>query len=304
MEDNYPIEIPNVSIEQLPKVIGETYSEISAIDEKIKSAISKANEAKNLADEASQKNAGRSLFRDDKREAIEALQKSNQSLADALSENVVANEQLFQNQQKMAKGLSYLFGLGVMSIAANRTVVRELEMKLRDASKEELSELARQEIYNVVLQLRAQEGMQYKIDKVEDNIRELKCQIEALISEVNSFKSSCDSALDEVKTLNCEIRSKAARQDEEFSNLKSQLEVTITQNMALLQKQLNESVKEKEQNLSQALSHYTKNQNMKIAELEKFKEQELAKRSFLTSKAYNIIITLIGILALLLSILR
>ena len=55
MEDNYPIEIPNVSIGQLPKVIGETYSEISAIDEKIKSAISKANEAKNLADEASQK---------------------------------------------------------------------------------------------------------------------------------------------------------------------------------------------------------------------------------------------------------
>lgn len=304
MGNNYPIEISNVSADQLPKVIGETYSEISAIDEKIKSAISKANEAKKLADEASQKNADRSLFHDNKREAIEALQKSNKSLADALSENVVANEQLFQNQQKMAKGLSYLFGLGVMSIAANRTVVRELEMKLRDASEEELSNLARQEIYNVVLQLRAQEDMQYKIDKVEANIREINGQIEALISEVNSFKSSCVSVLEEVKSLGNEVRIQTARQDEEFANLKSELEDSISQNLALLQAQLNESVMENELNLNKTLSHYVKIQDVKIAELEKFKEEELAKRSFLTSKAYNIIITLIGIAALLLSILR
>ncbi len=304
MGNNYPIEIPNVSTDQLPKVIGETYSEISAIDEKIQSAISKANEAKILADEASQKNADRSLFHDNKREAIEALQKSNQSLADALSENVVANEQLFQNQQKMAKGLSYLFGLGVMSIAANRTVVRELEMKLRDASEEELSDLARQEIYNVVLQLRAQEDMQYKIDKVEANIREINSQIRALISELNSFKYSCNSALDEVKSLGSEVRSQTARQDEEFSNLKSELKDSICQNLAFLQAQLNESVREKEQNLNQKLSLYLKSQDVKIAELEKFKEEELAKRSFWTSKVYNIIITLIGLAALLLSILR
>lgn len=304
MENNYSIEVTNVSADQLPKVIGETFSEISAIDEKIKSAISQANKAKKLADEASQKNADWSLFHDNKREAIEALQKSNQSLADALSENVVANEQLFQNQQKMVKGLSYLFGLGVMSIAANRTVVRELEMKLRDASEEELSELARQEIYNVVLQLRAQEDMQYKIDKVEANIREINGQIEALFSEVNSFKSSCVSVLDEVKSLGCEVRIQTARQDEEFANLKAELEDSISHNLASLQKQLDELIKEKEQNLSQTLSQYVKNQDIKIAELEKFKEEELAKRSFLTSKAYNIIITLIGIVALLLSILR
>ena len=304
MENNYSIEVTNVSADQLPKVIGETFSEISAIDEKIKSAISKANKAKKLSDEASQKNADWSLFHDNKREAIEALQKSNQSLADALSENVVANEQLFQNQQKMVKGLSYLFGLGVMSIAANRTVARELEMKLRDASEEELSELARQEIYNVVLQLRAQEDMQYKIDKVEANIREINGQIEALFSEVNSFKSSCVSVLDEVKSLGCEVRIQTARQDEEFANLKAELEDSISHNLASLQKQLDELIKEKEQNLSQTLSQYVKNQDIKIAELEKFKEEELAKRSFLTSKAYNIIITLIGIVALLLSILR
>ena len=304
MENNYSIEVPNVSADQLPKVIGETYSEISAIDEKIKSAISKANKAKKLSDEASQKNADWSLFHDNKREAIEALQKSNQSLADALSENVVANEQLFQNQQKMAKGLSYLFGLGVMSIAANRTVVRELEMKLRDASEEELSELARQEIYNVVLQLRAQEDMQYKIDKVEANIREINGQIEALFSEVNSFKSSCVSVHDEVKSLGSEVRIQTARQDEEFANLKAELEDSISQNLALLQAQLNESVMENEQNLNKTLSHYVKSQDVKIAKLEKFKEEELAKRSFLTSKTYNIIITLIGLAAFLLSILR
>ena len=97
MENNYPIVVPNVSLDQLPKVISNTYSDISTIDKKIKSAVSKANEAKTLAEDASKKNAGWTLTGKDKKEAIEALQRSNVSLANALIENVEANEQLFQN---------------------------------------------------------------------------------------------------------------------------------------------------------------------------------------------------------------
>lgn len=263
MENNDAIVVPNVTLDQLPKIISNTYSDISSIDEKIKSAINKAGEAKKLADDASKKNAGWSFWGDDKKEAIEALQKSNLSLANALSDNVEANNMLFDNQKKMAKGLSYLYSLGIMNIAANRTVVRELEMKLRHASQEELSDLARQEIMNVILQLRAQEDMQYKIDKIEENIREMNDRLNCISSDIDVSKSYCNSIIDEVK-----------RQ------------------------------KENMQRVDLKVSHFTECQEIKICTLEKFKEEEIARRSLFTSKIYSVIITLIAIVSLIISILR
>ena len=296
--------MPNVSLDQLPKVISNTYSDISVINKKIKSAFSKAEDAKRLADEASEKSAAWSLFGADKKEAIEALQKSNVSLANALSENVDANEQLFQNQQKMAQGLRYLFGLGVMNIAANRMVVRELEMKLRDASKEELNDLARQEIQNLVLQLRAQEDMQCKIDKIEENIREINSRFTGIASEIDRFKSSCNSTSDEIKALKINIQKKQLLQDREFSELKSEIKISVEQNMEALQNQLSESIIEKEKILNMRLSQFVERQDSKISKLEEFKEEELYRRSFLTSKVYNIIIALIALSALVMSTLR
>ena len=152
MESNLPQQ--KISIEQLPVIIGNTFKHISEVDRKISNAVSRAEEAKKLADEASQKNAGWSFFGSDKKEAIEALQSATVSQANALSDSVDANKELFNNQKKMSEALRYLFGLGVANMAANRTVVRELELKLKNASQEELSELARQEITNVILQLR------------------------------------------------------------------------------------------------------------------------------------------------------
>ena len=48
----------NISIEQLPTIIGDTYKNITEVDRKISNAVSKAEEAKALADIASKKEAG------------------------------------------------------------------------------------------------------------------------------------------------------------------------------------------------------------------------------------------------------
>ena len=185
MESNLPQQ--NISIEQLPTIIGNTFKHISEVDRKISNAVSRAEEAKKLADEASQKNAGWSFFGSDKKEAIEALQSAAISQANALSDSVDANKELFNNQKKMSEALRYLFGLGVANIAANRTVVRELELKLKNASQEELSELARQEITNVILQLRAQEDMQYKLENHDRILREHKVDIDKILGDVDAI---------------------------------------------------------------------------------------------------------------------
>ena len=170
-----------VSEEQLPAVISETLSNIVEFDQKIKTAVINA---KDLADKAEKKDAGWSLFGRDKKEAIEALQKAMVCQAQVLSDTIDANESLFKNQQQMARGMRCLFGLGVASIAANRSVVSQLEHKLRSASQEELSEMAREEIRNVILQLRAREDMYQRIENVEKILCEHK-QMLAQIKETN-----------------------------------------------------------------------------------------------------------------------
>ena len=52
-----------------------------------------------------------------------------------------------------------MIAFSVTNIATSRTIVRELEKRLEGASKEELSELARTELENVVSQIKAQQDI-------------------------------------------------------------------------------------------------------------------------------------------------
>lgn len=199
MENNQFLLPMDVSIEQLPEVINTTFSQIEKFDENIKSS---SESAKFLANSAKQKKAGWSLFGGDKKEAIEALQDAVIGQANVLDDSIMAIKDLFENQEKFAKCISYLYGLGVTSIAANRTVLRELEFKLREASEEELSELARQEIEAVILQLRAQENIQNKIDRNERILREHR-------DELYKLQSNNKTLLERVKNLEEVINNKS-----------------------------------------------------------------------------------------------
>ena len=228
----------NISIEQLPTIIGDTYKNITEVDRKISNAVSKAEEAKALADIASKKEAGWSFFGGDKKEAIEALQSAAISQANALSDSVDANKQLFENQKKMSDALRYLFGLGVANMAANRTVVRELELKLQNASKEELSELARQEITNVILQLRAQEDMQYKLENHNRILREHKGEIDKILGEINSFEERCKVILERTETLQDDVNKKEKELADRFDDEKRHIHDEVN----LLTKNLHDDI--------------------------------------------------------------
>ena len=135
MENNQTFNEFNISINELPKVISETVIDIEKIEKQIYNAKSKAEAAKRDAAEASTKKAGLSFLGKNKEEAILALQKTSASQAEVLSQIVEAIKELFEEQEKMANAMRYLFALGAMTIAANRMVVRELELKLGIFSK-------------------------------------------------------------------------------------------------------------------------------------------------------------------------
>lgn len=294
----------NISIEQLPTIIGDTYKNITEVDRKISNAVSKAEEAKALADIASKKEAGWSFFGGDKKEAIEALQSAAISQANALSDSVDANKQLFENQKKMSDALRYLFGLGVANMAANRTVVRELELKLQNASKEELSELARQEITNVILQLRAQEDMQYKLENHNRILREHKGEIDKILGEINSFEERCKVILERTETLQDDVNKKEKELADRFDDEKRHIHDEVN----LLTKNLHDDISKLSNQLSASIDNKVTSAlqvtEPRLLSLEQYRQHEIETRTFFDTKLYKAIVGIMSISALIVSLLN
>ena len=302
MEYNLPQQ--KISIEQLPAIIGNTFKHISEVDRKISNAVSRAEEAKKLADEASQKNAGWSFFGSDKKEAIEALQSAAISQANALSDSVDANKELFNNQKKMSEALRYLFGLGVANIAANRTVVRELELKLKNASQEELSELARQEITNVILQLRAQEDMQYKLENHDRILREHKVDIDKILGEINSFEERCKDILDRTETLQDDVSKKEKELADRFEDEKRHIKEEVN----LLAKKLHDDISKLSDQLSASIDNKVTSAlqvtEPRLLSLEQYRQHEIENHTFFDTKLYKAMVGIISVSALIVSLLN
>ena len=302
MESNLPQQ--NISIEQLPTIIGNTFKHISEVDRKISNAVSRAEEAKKLTDEASQKNAGWSFFGSDKKEAIEALQSAAISQANALSDSVDANKELFNNQKKMSEAIRYLFGLGVANIAANRTVVRELELKLKNASQEELSELARQEITNVILQLRAQEDMQYKLENHDRILREHKVDIDKILGEINSFEERCKDILDRTETLQDDVSKKEKELADSFEDEKRHIKEEVN----LLAKKLHDDISKLSDQLSASIDNKVTSAlqvtEPRLLSLEQYRQHEIENRTFFDTKLYKAMVGIISVSALIVSLLN
>lgn len=294
----------NFSIEQLPTIIGDTYKNITEVDRKISNAVSKAEEAKALADIASKKEAGWSFFGGDKKEAIEALQSAAISQANALSDSVDANKQLFENQKKMSDALRYLFGLGVANMAANRTVVRELELKLQNASKEELSELARQEITNVILQLRAQEDMQYKLENHNRILREHKGEIDKILGEINSFEERCKVILERTETLQDDVSKKEKELADRFEDEKRHIKEEVN----LLAKKLHDDISKLSDQLSASIDNKVTSAlqvtEPRLLSLEQYRQHEIENRTFFDTKLYKAMVGIISVSALIVSLLN
>ena len=164
-----------ISENMLPEIISGQVKEIQRLEVSIKNAVERAEAARTLALSAKEKSAG--LFQ--KKEAIELLQSATISLAEAESATVEAQTVSFECQKKIGEITKYLFALGCTNMAANRSVVRELKMILEGASGDRLDELAKQEIINVVRQLKAQEDIANKQNELSRTVREQKDELEA-----------------------------------------------------------------------------------------------------------------------------
>ena len=186
------IKAKNVKQSDLPVIIAEQYDKLKELEDNVERAYTLAQSASDSADNAYYKSAGFGH----KKAAIESLQDAVKDLGSAQISAAEAQKISFEYQTKLAEITKYLFGLGASSIAMNRSVVRELELKLKGASAEEISDLAKQELVNVVTQLKAQEDIMLKQDKI---MKEVKANHEG-ISQINADITKINSETDKHET--------------------------------------------------------------------------------------------------------
>lgn len=188
MENNELIEIESengivsVKANDIPDIISGRIEDISQFEKEVENSESSAKAAMEYVGTQMTRyeEKGKWIFKHrsgNTKDIIEDTQEAVERLASAQQVSVNALKKSFEFQKRLAETAKYLFELGCANITVNRIAVKAIEQKLNGASKEELSELARQEMLAVVRQLKEQEDIlkkqEFLTSKVKENISRL-----------------------------------------------------------------------------------------------------------------------------------
>ncbi len=254
---------------------------------------------------------------------VEKTQEVLDDIIEAVNNNANASKALFNNQVKLAVFSKKLYAIGIMGIAANRLVVREIKKRLEHASQEELNELARYELESVVNELQQQQRLEKKVDdnqkhaiekisevnelinqqakKVDNNQKDAIEKIESIREIVISNREQLDTKLSEVNEL---INQQAKKVDDNQKNVLEKIE------------SIREIVISNKEQLDTKINEETERINIQINQIvDKFSDLSsiidscdkrlciLEKKSIFDSTIYKIIIGIIAIGAFIISIL-
>lgn len=176
---------------------GTAVEYIDKTDTACKNAFQRYEELKNLPSSKFY-TVGRNKAKAEK--TIEALH----DIIYAVENNACATKSLFNELTKLADYSNKIYGIAIMGLAANRMVMREISMRLKHASEEELSELARKELENVLFVLKQQQGLENKVDslyqKYEEQVKSIN-KIRENLNELENSKEECDKRIYELQVI-------------------------------------------------------------------------------------------------------
>lgn len=302
----------------LPKIIGEQYTKLTKLEDSVEKAVKMAQRAEDKASVAEEASTG--WFQ--KKEAIELLQRATKGLAEAQLSAVEAQKISFEYHTKLTEITKFLFALGVSNIAMNRSVVRELELKLKGASDADISDLAKQELKNVVMQLKAQEDLMMKQEAVAGKVNQHDSQLKDVDKQIDTLEEQ-DEEQDEKIAENAEEITKHAKElssqaekdkehDKKIDDLEEQDEAQdkkieeLEEQDEAQDKILTEHEIElkKQQEIDTRLEMLTMENAQKIESLRQELADQISKNGKNNDIMWKIGITAVSVLALVLSIIN
>lgn len=171
-----------IDASKIPGLVDEQIKKLKALDEKVQDVLANAKDAKDSADWArSCKKSG--ILGIARADALETISDAVKALGDANESNAQGLSEVFGFMQSLAEISKGLFGLASMSMVAHNTVVQQLELKMRGASGEELSELAQNELERTISILKNQGNVLAEQDKQKKRLEAMQLRLNALSNE-------------------------------------------------------------------------------------------------------------------------
>ena len=171
-----------VDASKIPALVNEQVKKLKALDEKVQDVLANAKDAKDSADRA--RNCKKSgVFGIARADALETISDAVNALGDANENNAQGLSEVFGFMQSLAEISKGLFGLASMSMVAHNTVVQQLELEMRGASGEKLSELAQNELERTISILKNQGNVLAEQDKQKKRLEAMQLRLNALSNE-------------------------------------------------------------------------------------------------------------------------
>lgn len=185
----YTVKIESINAAEVPALIQSQLTLLGEIRVRIDKAVKSAyGVKKTVVNQVGGKSKGT-------KESLEDLNKAAITIASSQIEAMTAQQISFEYQQKLADITRFLFCLGLTNISMNRVVVKELELKLREASEKELDDLARSEIEGLLKRLKAQQDIDKKLSDLSDRVKEQQERLNAQEQQIKELQNKIDSML-------------------------------------------------------------------------------------------------------------
>lgn len=179
---------PDEAVKKIPILIGNGFGRLQEIKKQVDDANAQAELASEAARNAWLKPTG---FWKRTTPAIEALQQAVMSQSKAQVQLSKAQCLMFEQQQILANYSKFLFSLCVVNLTCARMAVKEISMRLQEASEEEISDIAKQEMAKVLEQLKQQMDILEKQERLQNKIHLLENRIDGL----EEYKKSAENQL-------------------------------------------------------------------------------------------------------------
>lgn len=220
----YPLQESSVSDLTLTINVDDKIDSICLIDREYREtqalaaqANDRAQKALSAADEASKKSAGFGK----KKKAIEALQVAQKEQSLATETNAQAITKISMLQERIIEATKALFALGISNVAANRSVYRQLELRMKGASEQELSDFARNEVLAVMQQLNEQQDMMARHNKLSEKVHEQNDLLKNQASAIEALELQSKNQKAEIEKLKLQNEK---QQDQVQAYIKAQLD--------------------------------------------------------------------------------
>lgn len=204
----------NIDIDenQVPKLISDQFTILKEYTSKFIQAKEKAESAKQQIDKSKEK--GVHIFK--MKNSIEDLQNNQVALLDLNKITMDLQETSLEYQKKLSEITQNLFRLGVANITVNRMVVKELLMRLEEATEDEIDEATRLEILNVVKELKEQEDLYLKTTQITEIVKEHDNKIYDLENNSIEQTNSINKLLEENNNLKEKLNNLESNNQKKF----------------------------------------------------------------------------------------